>query len=367
MDGRTFNILLYSLFFLLCVVFSGIINGLFLRFSRNLGMRNVDPTMIRWGPLSKPSVGGFSFYIIFLISVSTFGLFPFAKDFVFNKQLIGLLLASSLGFLVGLADDAYNTKPFLKFGGQIACSLILVATGTLIQITPFYYLNILVTVLWVAGIMNSINMLDNMDGITAGISITIFGAMIIISRVGHYLFDVQTFLLLGAIGSLLGFLYYNWHPSKLYMGDTGSQFLGVLLGGMSIMHLWNYRDAGGPEFQFRQFALPLLVFAVPLIDTITVSVRRIMRGQSPFVGGRDHTTHHLAYLGFSDSKVAVILISFSVFFGICGFLFRRFYFISPTFFTIGAFVLFAISFFVMQFFYQKAKKKIPVKNEENNG
>jgi UDP-GlcNAc:undecaprenyl-phosphate GlcNAc-1-phosphate transferase len=117
---------------------------------------------------------------------------------------------------------------------------------------------------------------------------------------------------LGVVAALIGFLFYNWHPSKMYMGDTGSQFLGAFLSAASIHFIWNFRDLNGPAFQIRQFTTPLLVFAIPLIDTTTVSIRRLMRGSSPFVGGKDHITHHLAFLGFKDSTVAFIYLMLSI-------------------------------------------------------
>lgn len=96
------------------------------------------------------------------------------------------------------------------------------------------------------------------------------------------------------------------------MGDTGSQFLGAFLSGMSIVYLWQFRADTGEYFQIKQFLLPVLAFIVPIIDTTTVFVRRLLRRQSPFVGGRDHTTHHLVYLGLSDGQVSAFLLAISL-------------------------------------------------------
>ena len=98
----------------------------------------------------------------------------------------------------------------------------------------------------------------------------------------------------------------------MYMGDTGSMFLGVFLAALSILSIWTERDPYGGQFQIRQFVIPMLLFIVPLIDTITVTVRRLLRRQSPFVGGRDHITHHIAFLGFKDNHVALILLILSL-------------------------------------------------------
>jgi UDP-GlcNAc:undecaprenyl-phosphate GlcNAc-1-phosphate transferase len=96
------------------------------------------------------------------------------------------------------------------------------------------------------------------------------------------------------------------------MGDTGSQFLGAFLSALSIVFIWNFREPDGPYFQIRQFVAPLLIFIVPLIDTATVAIRRMLRGHSPFVGGKDHITHHLAMLGLKDNFVCIAYLLLSL-------------------------------------------------------
>jgi UDP-GlcNAc:undecaprenyl-phosphate GlcNAc-1-phosphate transferase len=120
-------------------------------------------------------------------------------------------------------------------------------------------------------------------------------------------------MMVGVLGGLCGFLYFNWHPSKIFMGDTGSQFLGVFLAACGIEYLWGYKDHNGDILELKQFVIPMLMFIVPLIDTITVTTRRLMRKQSPFVGGKDHITHMLFFFGFKERKVVLILISISLF------------------------------------------------------
>src|ERR1700712_4848100 len=119
-----FNYIFFALFFVIAISFSVLINFLILRFSKNLGMRDVTNTsnLIRWGSTTKPSLGGFSFYMVFLISISVLGVTGVEGDSYLNKQLIGLMAASSLGFLIGLADDAYNTNPLVKLIGQLTCA-----------------------------------------------------------------------------------------------------------------------------------------------------------------------------------------------------------------------------------------------------
>jgi len=114
------------------------------------------------------------------------------------------------------------------------------------------------------------------------------------------------------LAALLGFLYFNWNPSKMYMGDTGSQYLGVLLAALSIKYLWN--PVTTEEFSIsRQFLIPIISFIIPIVDTTTVVIKRISNGKSPFIGGKDHTTHHLSYLGLTEKQVALVVTLISLF------------------------------------------------------
>lgn len=358
LNGALTHDAIYLVFFVLSIAFSVMINGVMLRFTKTLGIRQPD-NMIRWATTAKPSIGGISFYILFLISASVYAIFRFNDQDEFNLPLIGLILSASCGFLLGLADDAYNTVPSLKFAGQLICSIILVSTGITINLTGQFAVDALFTVLWVIGIMNSVNMLDNMDGITTSISLSIIAAGLYFMLLNHTFFSVLTFLMIGVSGSLLGFLVYNINPSKMYMGDTGSQFLGVFLAGLSIILFWNHRQIDVAGLQFKQFIIPILSFTIPIMDTATVFIHRLRRGQSPFVGGRDHTTHHLAYHGFKDRQVFYILFALSILlngFAIIAFV----YFNSIT--SMGTFIIlmsYIILFLIVQFVYLTAKPPKP--------
>jgi UDP-GlcNAc:undecaprenyl-phosphate GlcNAc-1-phosphate transferase len=306
----------YSLFYLVCflisVLLSIMINGLFVKFSKTLGIRNAeDITIVRWASTSKPAFGGISFFILFLFSMAVFAIFNNGAILI-NKKYFALLLSCTVGFLIGLADDAYNTKPILKFSGQLLCAIIFLGAEIYINATPLRMINYFITILWVVGIMNSINMLDNMDGIVTTISIVIVAAIVAFMAINgthDTFFYITSF---GVIAALIGFLVYNWHPSKMYMGDTGSQFLGAFLAGLSILFIWNVKQESSTIIQIRQFILPLIIFLVPLLDTITVSIRRISKGNSPFVGGKDHITHQLAFLGVKDNWVTAVYLFISI-------------------------------------------------------
>lgn len=317
MEKSTYFAVIYVGFFITTFLFSFLINGLFLKFSRTLGIRSNESREIRWSATTKPAFGGISFYIIFLLSFACHAIF-FQSNAILDLRLIGLLAACTLGFITGLADDAYNTKPFLKFFAQVSCSIILIATGTYINFFPWQGVNYVLTAFWVIGLMNSINMLDNMDGITTCVSISVVLAAIFMLITNSDYSNIHFIILIGVLSALLGFLYFNWHPSKMYMGDTGSQFLGVFLAAVGIIYFWNVYAVNGdittnPKVQTKQLVIPLLVFIIPIIDTTTVVINRLLKGQSPFVGGKDHTTHHISYLGFNDSQVAWIYFDLSLF------------------------------------------------------
>jgi UDP-GlcNAc:undecaprenyl-phosphate GlcNAc-1-phosphate transferase len=309
------NLLFVVLSLGIAFVFSLLINSILLKFSQTLGVRQAEQKEIRWNPAIKPSLGGISFFVVFLI---TFIILNFINNIIplhyGNLKEIGILLVCTLAFLMGLADDAYNTQPLLKFIIQLICGLVLYFTGTKINIFTEEAYNFTLTLLWVIGFMNSINMLDNMDGITTIVSIVILFFIIAINLNLHTIISPLPILSLGVLGSLLGFLVYNWHPSKMFMGDTGSQFLGSFLAVVGIEYCWNSASLINNSWYctnpvFMGFLVISLVFIIPLTDTITVTINRIKRGQSPFVGGKDHTTHHLFFKGITEKRIAILFFA----------------------------------------------------------
>lgn len=315
MNPYTSTSLQYLYLLSFCFLLSLLLNGILLKFSKNLGKRNTAEYLVRWASEQKPSLGGISFYIVFLVSYSIYSIFFDLNPGTINVQHLGILMACGLAFLMGLSDDAYNTKPLLKFSVQFLSGIILISTGTVITVFPYDVLNYIATIFWVVAIMNSINMLDNMDGITTIVSLAICSIALMIGAYNGQNSSDPFFMtsLIAVIGGLMGFLFYNWNPSKMFMGDTGSQFLGVFLATIGILYFWNYKDASGIELGTKQFTIMLLAFIVPIIDTTTVVINRLRRGQSPFIGGKDHTTHHLSYEGFSDRQVGLTMGGLSFF------------------------------------------------------
>jgi UDP-GlcNAc:undecaprenyl-phosphate GlcNAc-1-phosphate transferase len=344
--------------FIVALGFSYAINGLLLKFSRSLGSRHDQQRhIIRWASTVKPSLGGFSFYIVFLLSVSVVGFLNNGQSSFFNLAALGVLLAVNLGFLLGLSDDAYDTIPVLKFFVQLFCGAILVATGLIIPATGNFSVDCFLTLFWVVGIMNSINMLDNMDGISGIVSFFILATVLIVLGMEGSLNSVTAIVTMGVCGSLIGFLFHNRFPARIYMGDTGSQFLGALLAAVSIQTLWKYHEPVGNVIQLKQCLIPLVAFTVPILDTSTVIIHRIARGQSPFVGGRDHITHHLVYAGLTEKQVMWTLGSWSALSMVLTALLVYYYHQLTLTAVIGGYTYLLVSFLITQYLYEVGKRK----------
>ncbi len=351
------SIVLYATFTVVAFIFSMMINGLFLRFFKTLGIRNnEDGTIIRWGALSKPSVGGITFYIMFLLAIASYSILFEPTQSLYQYGFVGLLIACASGFIIGLADDAYDTKPLLKFGIQFLCGLILIGSGICIKIFPYALANYIFTIFWVVGIMNSVNMLDNMDGITTIVSIGVIFNTIFRIVINGDITNMHLLVLIGVGASLLAFLRYNWHPSKMYMGDTGSQFLGVFLATMGIIYFWNDPYESAAPATGRLFAATVMTFILPILDTTVVVTNRLAKGQSPFVGGKDHTTHSLAYLGLTDRGVAWVFIALAV----CSFSLNLMIELFFSSWTTGLTIGFATYFLALLifFFYTTRNKRV---------
>lgn len=294
-------------------IVSMVINVLLLNFSKSLGIRNNNDVIVRWSNQSKPSLGGVSFYIVFLFAAIGFSIVFSDENIFHNREYVGLLTAGTLAFIMGLADDAYNTRPMIKLFVQILCGVLFVATNTTINITDIYWFNATLTVIWVVTIMNSLNMLDNMDGITGTTVVFILISCLLSSFI---IFDfnrnIWSIILVSQIGAVLGFLKYNVNPSKLFMGDAGSQFIGLLVSFFSVKYLWNVGElTGNPSW--IGMVICLIAFTPAAVDSLTVTINRIKKGKSPMVGGKDHTTHHLVYSGLNDRQVWYVFLAISFF------------------------------------------------------
>jgi UDP-GlcNAc:undecaprenyl-phosphate/decaprenyl-phosphate GlcNAc-1-phosphate transferase len=303
------NLLILGSVFIALGIVSALFNYLLLRWTRTLGRKNeVNEGEIRWSDSYKPALGGISFFLVFLLALLAYFFQHDVKgNWVNEGESIGLILVVSVGFFAGLIDDAYNTVPWFKFLAQFSCGVLLVTFGLQINFFGYFWADAALTILWTISVMNSINMLDNMDGITTITSISILTCAGICALPLSNDTFFYTLVCGGLVSGLFGFLIFNWNPSKIFMGDTGSQLLGALLAGVGIVFFWNNENIIESHGWFSKLAIVLCAFVVPIGDSITVTINRLKRGQSPFVGGRDHTTHHLSYAGLTDRQVAYVM------------------------------------------------------------
>jgi len=279
-----------------------LVNSALLRRLKGLGSaKPKGKAFERWSAQSKPAVGGIGFYTAFIASLLLIGLVGLESD-LGTWQIAGIILAASLAFVSGLADDAWHVSPLLKFLAQIACALILAATGTYID-TGNIYFSWLLSIFWVVALMNSLNMLDNMDGITSLVALVILAFFAVYSLDFFGEDSAEILLVLALIGALLGFLRFNLNPSRMFMGDSGSQFVGLILAAGATVFVWNRPLPVVGDFSLWHFLQIALLFLLPIADTTLVTINRIRYGRSPFQGGRDHSTHNLSYLGLSDRSI----------------------------------------------------------------
>ena len=240
-----------------------------------------------------PRFGGIAIYGAVVIA-----LLVFRERFGLN-QLVSILLGATWVSLVGAWDDRWGMRPALKLLGQVVGAMILIVAGVQVQFLSSVVLNWMVTIIWVVGLTNAINFLDNMDGLSGGIT-AIASAFFLLLAVqnGQYLVGGLSAALLGAS---IGFLVYNFNPATIFMGDIGSLFLGFILAGVGIkLRFPKNTDA-------ITWMVPVLVLGIPIFDTTLVVFSRIRRGLHPATAGKDHTSHRLVRIGFTQREAVMLL------------------------------------------------------------
>ena len=266
------------------------------------------PNKERWHSRPTPTLGGLAFWPAFLLVAL------FASADV-SKSLPFFIIASAM-FAVGMYDDLRQIKPATKLICQIIAALSALAFGYRLNFFSWGPLDALLTVTWIVGLTNAVNLLDNMDGLAAGIGL-------IAASYLAFLFTQQgdqnaMFLALALAGALGAFLIYNFHPASIFMGDAGSLFLGSSLSLLTI-------EANGEASNILTLvAVPTCILLVPILDTTLVTVTRLLRGQPVSQGGKDHTSHRLVILGLSEAQAVLLIYLIAAVSGASALLFERF-------------------------------------------
>lgn len=226
-----------------------------------------------------------------------------------TAQNIGVLLGTTLIFVVGLVDDVLHVKPSSKLIGQIAAACVAVMAGVHVEALPQPFLFVPVTIVWIVAITNAFNLIDNMDGLSAGVAA--ISALFIVAF--SALLGNREVAILAAIvgGAAAGFLLYNFNPARIFMGDCGSMVLGFVLACAALEGTWHQASN-----LFLLLAAPALLLAVPIFDTALVTVLRTFAGRPVSQGGRDHTSHRLVALGLSERRAVLLLYGVCVTFGL---------------------------------------------------
>ncbi|HEX8423893.1 MAG TPA: hypothetical protein VF634_10805, partial [Pyrinomonadaceae bacterium] len=228
-----------------------------------------------------------------------------------------VILASALLFVVGLIDDIVHVKPYQKLIGQVMGASLIVYYGLSLPWSGSPSLNIAITIFWLVGITNALNLLDNMDGLAAGIA-AIAAAFLAASFVVNGR-PAEALMLSVFAAALVGFLAYNSNPATIFMGDCGSMFIGFFLASAALMSA-----AGARSRSFMiVLAVPVLILLMPIFDTTFVTVLRKLSGRSASQGGRDHTSHRLVALGMTERRAVWMLYAFAGLSGVLALLVSR--------------------------------------------
>ncbi|WP_298818547.1 MraY family glycosyltransferase [Chloroflexus sp.] len=241
-----------------------------------------------------PLLGGAAIYAAFVAALLLFG------DLAHIRELVGILLGATIVSLFGLADDQWGMPALIKLGGQMLAATVLLLGGTQVQLFPWPMVNWAITLLWLVIITNAINFLDNMDGLSGGVA-TIAAAFFLLLAAMNQPRQVLVGAMAAAlIGACVGFLRYNFNPASIFMGDTGSLFIGFILAALAI------------KLRFMEntpivtWMVPVCVLGLPLFDTALVIVSRLRRGVNPFTtAGKDHVSHRLHALGMTKREAVL--------------------------------------------------------------
>ena len=281
-------------------------------FAHKVGAIDVPKDARRMHKKPIPRLGGLAIYGGFLCSILIFG--------QLDETMLCVLLGAAIIVALGIFDDVLALGAKLKFVVQIVAAAIPVCIGNLqiglftnlnpLSDTPFVHLGILavpVTIIWIVGITNAVNLIDGLDGLAVGVSSIAAITMLAVALLTGNMPIAITMAALA--GACIGFMPYNLNPAKIFMGDTGSTFLGYMLATVSIMGLFKF-------YAVISFAVPFLILGLPIFDTANAIIRRVAAGRSPMSPDRGHVHHKLIDMGFNQKQAVAILYAISATLGL---------------------------------------------------
>ena len=288
---------------LLCAMaVSFLMSPLVKSFAYKIGAIDVPKDNRRMHKKPVPRLGGLAIFLGFIVSLLIF--------VPIDQQLRGILLGTVIIVVLGVVDDITPLRAYFKFFVQILAALVAVYHGVVVEILsnpnvfsdePYWFLgwaSIPITVLWIVGITNAVNLIDGLDGLANGVSTISAVTMLVIALLVS---EGQTALIMASlVGACVGFMPYNKNPAQMFMGDTGSTFLGYILATISIQGLFKY-------YAVISFAVPFLILGLPMFDTLFAIVRRLAHGQNPMSPDRGHIHHRLIDMGLSQKQAVAAL------------------------------------------------------------
>ncbi len=281
------------------------------RLAHKIGAVDIPKDNRRMHKEPIPRLGGLAIFIGCVISILTFS--------EISTQILGILIGASIIVAVGIVDDVRPISAGVKLILQIISALIAVGHGVLIPMiaNPFPFGGeywdfgiwaIPITVIWIVAVTNSVNLIDGLDGLADGVSTIGALTMLIISLL---MGDIPMAIICAAlVGACVGFIPFNMNPAKIFMGDTGSTFLGYMLATISVLGLFKF-------YAVISFVVPFIILGFPIYDTTSAFTRRILKGQNPMTADRSHTHHKLIDMGMNQKQAVATLYLISGVLGLC--------------------------------------------------
>lgn len=281
------------------------------KFAEKIGAMDVPKDERRVHSHPIPRMGGLAIFMGFLFSLLIFA--------DMDTKIMGMLIGATIIVGMGAVDDIVSLNPWVKLGVQVVAALVVIRCGIVFDAITnpnvfsdtmtisIGWLSVPITILWIVGCTNAVNLIDGLDGLAVGVSAISSVTMLLVSL---FVSEPGVAVILGALtGACLGFVPYNLNPAKIFMGDVGSQFLGFVLAVMSIIGLFKLHA-------IITFLVPLMALAIPLADTVFAFFRRILRGQSPFHADKGHFHHRLLAMGLNQKQAVAVLYGVSAVLGL---------------------------------------------------